>query len=135
MTDALSSQAALAGWARARDLEPGAFAETVAVRDALRQLVAGEKPTLPKVSLEPSCDGAGLSLTSATVAEAALSAAVRLSILGTMPRVKLCQAETCREAYFDRSRNGSRAWCSMEVCGNRQKARSYRNKSHPDVES
>jgi predicted RNA-binding Zn ribbon-like protein len=62
------------------------------------------------------------------VAEAALAATVVLSIQGRIKRLKLCQADTCRHAYYDRSRNGSRAWCRMETCGNRQKARSFRSK-------
>ena len=32
----------------------------------------------------------------------------------------------CRWAFYDRSRNRSRTWCAMSVCGNRAKARSYR---------
>jgi predicted RNA-binding Zn ribbon-like protein len=38
----------------------------------------------------------------------------------------VCAAEDCRWAFYDRSRNRSRTWCSMEECGNRAKARSYR---------
>jgi predicted RNA-binding Zn ribbon-like protein len=45
---------------------------------------------------------------------------------GTWPRMKACRAEDCRWAFYDRSRNRSRAWCSMSECGNRAKARSYR---------
>jgi predicted RNA-binding Zn ribbon-like protein len=45
---------------------------------------------------------------------------------GTWRRLKACHAETCRWVYYDRSRNESRRWCSMEICGNRSKARSYR---------
>jgi predicted RNA-binding Zn ribbon-like protein len=41
-------------------------------------------------------------------------------------RLKTCRDETCRVAFYDQSRNRSRAWCSMEVCGNREKARSFR---------
>jgi predicted RNA-binding Zn ribbon-like protein len=41
-------------------------------------------------------------------------------------RLKGCRDETCRVAFYDKSRNRSRAWCSMEVCGNREKARSFR---------
>jgi predicted RNA-binding Zn ribbon-like protein len=40
--------------------------------------------------------------------------------------MKACRAEDCRWAFYDRSRNRSRAWCSMRECGNRAKARSYR---------
>ncbi len=41
-------------------------------------------------------------------------------------RLKGCRDEHCRVAFYDKSRNRSRAWCSMEVCGNREKARSFR---------
>lgn len=41
-------------------------------------------------------------------------------------RLKSCRDENCRVAFYDQSRNRSRAWCSMEVCGNREKARSFR---------
>jgi predicted RNA-binding Zn ribbon-like protein len=45
---------------------------------------------------------------------------------GTWSRLKVCRDDTCRWAYYDRSKNRSGAWCSMEVCGNRAKARAYR---------
>ncbi len=43
-------------------------------------------------------------------------------------RLKTCRDEQCRVAFYDKSRNRSRAWCSMEVCGNREKARSFRKR-------
>ncbi|HEY7420684.1 MAG TPA: CGNR zinc finger domain-containing protein [Gaiellaceae bacterium] len=43
-------------------------------------------------------------------------------------RLKGCRDEHCRVAFYDQSRNRSRAWCSMEVCGNREKARSFRKR-------
>jgi hypothetical protein len=127
-TDLLGTEDGLAEWAAAYGLEPGDATATRSIRDALRSLVVGGHPVLPSVTLHPSCDGDGVSLTSDTVAEAALAATVVLSIQGRIKRVKLCNAETCRYAYYDKSRNGSRAWCSMEICGNRQKARSFRSK-------
>jgi predicted RNA-binding Zn ribbon-like protein len=41
-------------------------------------------------------------------------------------RLKACRWDGCRWAFFDESRNRSRAWCSMAACGNRAKARAYR---------
>lgn len=51
---------------------------------------------------------------------------------GTWPRLKACRKESCRWAFYDKSKNGSGAWCSMRVCGNRVKAerRRAREKSH-----
>ncbi|MEV5571515.1 CGNR zinc finger domain-containing protein [Spirillospora sp. NPDC052269] len=45
---------------------------------------------------------------------------------GSWPRLKVCQESTCRWAFLDTSKNRSRAWCSMRVCGNRTKTRAYR---------
>jgi predicted RNA-binding Zn ribbon-like protein len=41
-------------------------------------------------------------------------------------RLKLCSSQTCRWAFFDRSRNHSSRWCTMASCGNREKARRFR---------
>jgi predicted RNA-binding Zn ribbon-like protein len=43
-------------------------------------------------------------------------------------RLKACRADTCRWAFVDHARNRSRAWCSMSVCGNRQKAQRFRER-------
>jgi predicted RNA-binding Zn ribbon-like protein len=45
---------------------------------------------------------------------------------GTFGRLKACREHTCAWAFYDHSRNRSATWCSMEVCGNRAKARAYR---------
>lgn len=57
-----------------------------------------------------------------------LAAAVHLVTTGHWDRIKICPAEDCLWAFYDRSRNRSRTWCSMRVCGNREKARSWRER-------
>ena len=47
---------------------------------------------------------------------------------GTWDRLKVCLADDCQWAYYDRSRNRSSVWCDMRVCGNRAKVRSYRER-------
>jgi predicted RNA-binding Zn ribbon-like protein len=47
---------------------------------------------------------------------------------GTWHRLKLCREDTCAVVFYDRSKNGSRCWCSMQVCGNRNKTRAYRGR-------
>lgn len=42
--------------------------------------------------------------------------------------LRLCTDDSCRWAFFDRSKNHSSRWCSMESCGNRAKARRFRQK-------
>ena len=41
-------------------------------------------------------------------------------------RMKICAADECRWAFYDRSRNRGGNWCSMDGCGNRAKNRSFR---------
>jgi predicted RNA-binding Zn ribbon-like protein len=43
-------------------------------------------------------------------------------------RLKLCTDDSCRWVFFDRSKNHASRWCSMESCGNRAKARRFRQK-------
>lgn len=47
----------------------------------------------------------------------------------TLPRLKICPASDCQWAFYDHSRNHSRTWCSMKVCGNRNKVRTYRRRT------
>lgn len=47
---------------------------------------------------------------------------------GSWANMKACRSETCRWAFYDTTKNHSKTWCSMRVCGNRAKARSYRER-------
>jgi predicted RNA-binding Zn ribbon-like protein len=57
-----------------------------------------------------------------------VAAVAELAPIDEWKRLKGCRDENCRVAFYDKSRNRSRAWCSMEVCGNREKARSFRQR-------
>jgi predicted RNA-binding Zn ribbon-like protein len=45
---------------------------------------------------------------------------------GLWPRLKSCRNDHCRWTFYDRSKNGSGAWCSPLACGSRMKVRAYR---------
>ncbi len=47
---------------------------------------------------------------------------------GTWERLKGCPDTACGWVFYDWSKNRSATWCSMEVCGNRAKARAYRER-------
>ena len=47
---------------------------------------------------------------------------------GTWTRLKACRSNLCRWAFYDGARNQSRVWCSMRICGNREKARTFRRR-------
>lgn len=51
---------------------------------------------------------------------------------GTWRRLKACRKHSCRWAFYDRSKNGSGAWCNMAVCGNRVKAQRRRAREKAD---
>jgi len=42
-----------------------------------------------------------------------------------LTRVKQCQGEKCGWLFFDATKNKSRRWCEMEVCGNRAKQKRF----------
>lgn len=44
--------------------------------------------------------------------------------------VRMCEAPDCAWLFLDQSRNRSRRWCDMKVCGNRQKARRHYQRLH-----
>ncbi|MEU4573214.1 MULTISPECIES: CGNR zinc finger domain-containing protein [Nonomuraea] len=54
-----------------------------------------------------------------------------LVLTGQIHRLKRCAEHTCQGAFWDSSRNHSRRWCSMRLCGNRTKARRYAARQRP----
>jgi predicted RNA-binding Zn ribbon-like protein len=47
---------------------------------------------------------------------------------GTWQRLKACPDHDCEWAFYDWSKNRSGTWCDMRVCGNRAKARAFRER-------
>ncbi len=82
------------------------------------QLLASLLEALAKVLREAS---------PGSVAAATAHSALRLIAMPDPQRMKVCG--NCGWLFIDRSKNRSRAWCDMAVCGNRAKAnRHYRRK-------
>ena len=44
---------------------------------------------------------------------------------GQIAHMRTCDVDTCRWLFLDTSKNHSRRWCNMKVCGNRVKARRF----------
>jgi predicted RNA-binding Zn ribbon-like protein len=57
-----------------------------------------------------------------------LLAIERLQSGGAWSRLKACTEDECQWAFYDTTKNRSRTWCSMDVCGNREKTRRYRRR-------
>jgi predicted RNA-binding Zn ribbon-like protein len=130
-TDVLRQAATWRQWATERRLGPDTLHEARVAREALRAAVgdpeAEAMPLAVSVRIELAADEPALTAPGAV--GAVLAAATRLAVLGEWDRVKICPADDCRWAFFDESRNRSRTWCSMRLCGNREKARSWRERN------
>jgi hypothetical protein len=57
-----------------------------------------------------------------------LAVAFLARIDGSWDDLKVCADETCTSVFFDRSKNHSGRWCSMQSCGNRSKVRAWRER-------
>ncbi len=55
----------------------------------------------------------------------AARSAAEVLISDNVRRLKTCPASNCGWVFLDTSKNGTRRWCDMQVCGSRAKARSY----------
>jgi predicted RNA-binding Zn ribbon-like protein len=42
-----------------------------------------------------------------------------------LERLRACGSETCRWLFLDTSKNHTRRWCDMKICGNRMKAQRF----------
>ena len=147
--EALGSPEALAAWLAEHGLaEPGApldhddLAGAVAIREDLRALLLANNggeldPERPRRALRrrrpraadrrarrrrhaPASPRARAGSTASPAACSASSPTPRPR--ARWDRLKACPWHTCQVAFYDHSRNRSRTWCSMAVCGNRAKA-------------
>jgi predicted RNA-binding Zn ribbon-like protein len=106
-----------------RDLAGGDAAAESVINEAARR--AGLQPVLAagESRLEPATTGVDAALGHIV---AAIHAAVAE---GTWQRLKACDRENCRWAFYDHSKNQSSHWCSTAGCGAREKnRRAYRRR-------
>jgi predicted RNA-binding Zn ribbon-like protein len=157
VTDRIDGPRALAAWLEEQRLAlPGIratradVANAHALREALRAMLVAHNEGPRPSATEDACrvldeaarraqlrlrftgDG-GASLTpqagGVSGALGRLVAIVHDSIAqGTWSRLKACREHECEWAFYDHTKNRSGAWCSMETCGNRAKARSFRER-------
>jgi predicted RNA-binding Zn ribbon-like protein len=57
-----------------------------------------------------------------------LGATFLAELEGSWHRFRLCADPTCNTVFYDRSKNHSAKWCSMQSCGNRNKVRAFRER-------
>jgi hypothetical protein len=135
-TDEMVDLASWRGWVRGREEYAGLPAPTAAalrqareLRTYLRAVALGTEPPEPAPQIGVVVDLAGGRLTGETVGARVAAAVATLAAEGRLSRVRICAADDCRWGFYDRSRNHSRQWCSMAVCGNRAKVRHHREQA------
>jgi predicted RNA-binding Zn ribbon-like protein len=152
--DELTSPAALRDWLLERDLidaadtvRPADLRRALDVREGLRALLlanagAALDPELIE-RLDSAAARAGVRVEFKPGAEPRLApkatgvdgAVARLMGIvagaveqGSWQRLKACRRDVCHWAFYDHSKNHSGRWCQMEVCGNIEKARTFRER-------
>jgi predicted RNA-binding Zn ribbon-like protein len=116
----------------------------LAIREGLRELIAARGRDVSDYSLRTELNrafaGASLELrmtprgaelvpvgsTEVDRALGSLLAILAQAIVGgRWQRLKVCPGQHCGWVFYDHSRNNSGRWCSMNVCGGREKARAH----------
>ena len=128
----------------ADDVEPGDLRDALEIREALRAGLArnngaegdGDRGVLDSaarrsgLAVELGDDGARVVARPSGPGGAAvapvLTAVARAMLDGTWSRMKACRNPACRYAFYDATKNGSGAWCTMRRCGSHLNARAYR---------
>jgi predicted RNA-binding Zn ribbon-like protein len=153
--EALSDRHALRGWLVERGLmalnQPATDADlkhAVAVREAIRGAIGANSGgsvypvdiatlngavSASRLSPRFGSDGKARLEPHANGVEGALGRIVAAVFAamneGDWTRLKVCDSSTCRWAFYDQSRNHSSRWCRMASCGNRQKAKRFRERA------
>jgi predicted RNA-binding Zn ribbon-like protein len=149
--DIFRSPEALASWIRSHglvqgrpSLSQGDLDRTLTVREGLRALAfANNDQGLDRGAIDAmrqASRGAGTEIriepdgprfvgNAAAGIDGAIGAlfaiTARAMIDGSWQRLKACPGRHCGWAFYDSSRNQSARWCSMKVCGDREKSRAY----------
>lgn len=156
-TDVFDSVAAVGRWLGRRDLlgpgnrlrDPADLDRAVRLREALREVCAANHDLQPPppasvAIVEAAARDAVLTITQdpdegwrlqpqATGVAGALGRLVAIMYDAVTDaqwwRLKVCQNDACRWAFWDSSPNRAGRWCVMAICGNRAKINAYRDRT------
>jgi predicted RNA-binding Zn ribbon-like protein len=152
--DLLATPAGLRRWladhellARRARITRADLERAVALREGLRALLAAGGESSHHAGLNRAFRGASLEIRMTPLGAALVPVGASgidralgslLAILahamvdGSWQRLKACPGRHCGWVFYDHSRNNSGRWCSMNVCGGREKARAHyhRQRSH-----
>ena len=137
--DAHSGAEWLPGWLAERSLGSEQFGRARELREAFRAFVLANNGFPPdeaalavvnraasRLTLE--VEGAGRVRVAAggDALDQVVAVALGAMLDGSWGRLKACR--NCNWSFYDYSPNRSATWCSMQLCGNRKKTRTYRRR-------
>lgn len=149
--DRLADPANLRRWLTATGLgplEPGAETELLQTRETayavLHPLAVGGQPAHTDLAelrslIENAVRNAELvgprplTWRAGTVADRVRLSVWRLFEDEDLDRLRQCGDDDCGWLFLDRSKNGSRRWCSSADCGNRARARRHYQRRHSEA--
>jgi predicted RNA-binding Zn ribbon-like protein len=160
--DAWPDAAGYGRWLAARDFGRGAaasaedLARALALRKALRGLARrhhdapADPPDAPELAVldalgaratlglrfdpAPRHEAAGAGSGADAALALVLGVVAEAMADGTWSRCKACPGPHCGWLFYDGSRNRSRQWCSMQICGNRVKGREFRARQRRETD-
>jgi len=96
---------------------------------------AGAQRSLTADSLNVTWTWRGLSRQTAAPLWLLAQAAADLLLSEDAVQLRSCASDTCRWLFLDTSKNHTRRWCDMKVCGNRMKARRFQaRQTNPSIQ-
>lgn len=101
------------------------------IREELRTALIGTRPLRTTWSAQIEISGRKRPLihpASESLAAWVEAHLLEASLSPSALRLRICAADDCRWAFYDRSKNGRARWCSSAGCGNRMKTRAYRQR-------
>jgi predicted RNA-binding Zn ribbon-like protein len=128
----------LGGWLAEQGLPERDAGRATELRESLRALLrvnnlGGSAPEalavidgFARTSVVVRLGENGVALTAADPLGEVTAVALTAMLDGTFRRLKVCRK--CEWAFYDKSKNRSASWCSMQLCGNRRKTRAYRKR-------
>ena len=126
---------------RATEVDVGMARE---LREAIYVLASGQPSSAARTTLNavaalraarPRLSASGQLVMEGSAKEyLATLAGLAIELLGSTERerIRRCDGEGCAILFLDLSRSGERRWCSMSGCGNRAKARAFRQRKRGD---
>ncbi len=101
-------------------------ADLAVVNGHVRETFSRAQLTANRSRLELTMDPTGAASIGGPILTPVVRAAVELLTSAAIGRVRTCANDSCAWLFLDTTRNRTRRWCDMKVCGNRSKVRRFR---------